>query len=71
MGIISTYPLSRFHCMLSSVLKYASSKHMYCVCELCTTLFECRRTIAGVSCTRIDCCRLTIGELVGSAPQVL
>ena len=77
MGMSSTKPLSRFHCMLSSVLKYASSKHMYCERAACTCCLPVRgaarrslsRTMAGVSCTVMDCWRLTAGELVGNAPH--
>ena len=61
------HPLSRFHCMLSTVLKNASSKHMYCVALGVT---EWRRTMLEVSCTVMDCWRLTAGELVGNAPAL-
>jgi hypothetical protein len=36
---------------------------------LCFGAVECSLTIAGVSCTRIDCWRRTMGELVGKAPH--
>lgn len=70
-GISSTYPLSLFHCMLSSVLKYASSKHMYGFLAFGGPPPDRSRTMAGVSCTRMDCCRLTTGELVGNVPHTL
>lgn len=66
-GMSSTHPLSRFHCMFSMVLKKASSKHMYCVER---GGVECSRTMAAVSCTVIDCWRFTAGELVGNAPHL-
>ena len=63
----STHPLSRFHCMLSTVFRKASSKHMYWVDF--GGVVRCL-TIAGVSCTTIDCCRFTMGELVGNVPHL-
>ena len=54
--------------MLSSVLKYASSKHMYGVPFWG---LECRRTISGVSWTLMDWCLLITGLLVGNVPHFL
>lgn len=68
MGMSSTHPLSRFHCMLSTVLKKASSKHMYWDVR---GGVECILTMVfGVSWTVMDCWRLTMGELVGNAPAL-